>query len=100
MSFSSWLRKQTPRRVRRRGQSGAAAARFRPRLEGLEERWAPSAGALDPTFGTCGISTTDFPPGPGSDAGQNVAILQPDGKILVVGSTRSAAGGDFALARY
>src|SRR5262245_12063781 len=49
-------------------------------------------GALDPTFGSGGLVTTDFG---GSDSAQAVAI-QSDGKIVAAGSS----GGDFALARY
>ncbi len=57
-----------------------------------------AAGALDPTFGTGGIVTTDF--GGSPDFGNAVAI-QPDGKIIVAGyggTLRSPIG--FALARY
>ncbi len=49
-------------------------------------------GSLDSSFGTGGKVTTDFG---GSDAAL-AAVLQPDGKIVAVGT--SAA--DFALARY
>ena len=60
--------------------------------------FAPSAGAqaqgsLDTSFGTGGKQTTDF--GGGPDIGQG-SVVQPDGKIVVVGH----ASGDFALARY
>ena len=60
-------------------------------------------GSLDATFGSNGIVTTDFGPiEPGSDAPfdrANAVALQPDGKLLVVGSTGRLVT-DFALARY
>ena len=49
-------------------------------------------GSLDTTFGTSGITTTNFG---GSDGGSSVAI-QSDGMIVVAGY----ANNDFALARY
>ena len=51
-------------------------------------------GNFDPTFGTGGIVTTDFP-GVGDDIGNAVAV-QKDGKIVVAGQ----ASNDFAVARY
>jgi uncharacterized delta-60 repeat protein len=51
-------------------------------------------GALDPSFGTGGLVTTTF----GGTEIANAAAIQPDGKIVVVGSTTS--GNDFAVARY
>jgi uncharacterized delta-60 repeat protein len=54
-------------------------------------------GSLDPAFGTAGIVTTIFPNG--SDA--NGVAVQRDGKILVAGTSYSAAiVGDFTLVRY
>jgi uncharacterized delta-60 repeat protein len=53
-------------------------------------------GALDLTFGSGGVVTTDFG---GSDSAEAVAI-QSDGKIVAVGGTFSFPSGDFALARY
>jgi uncharacterized delta-60 repeat protein len=52
----------------------------------------PSAGALDPSFGTGGKVTTAFV----GEAVVHAIALQSDGKIVAAG----AAGGDFALARY
>jgi len=49
-------------------------------------------GSLDASFGIDGKVTTDFGAG---DFGRSV-VLQPDGKIIVVGNSSS----DFALARY
>jgi hypothetical protein len=54
-------------------------------------------GTLDPAFGTGGVLTTRI-------QGNDFAILlviQPDGKILAVGTSRNAAGVmELALARY
>jgi uncharacterized delta-60 repeat protein len=53
----------------------------------------PAAGDLDPTFGGDGTVTTRFP------GARNVVggmIIQPNGKIIVVGTV----DGQFALARY
>jgi hypothetical protein len=52
-----------------------------------------ASGALDRGFSGDGRQTTDF--GGGSD-GASGMVLQPDGKIVVAGSS---SGGDFALAR-
>lgn len=60
---------------------GFAVARFNP------------DGALDQTFGNTGIVTTDFTGYGGS--GEKI-LVQPDGKLIVSGSTEK----DFALARY
>lgn len=55
-------------------------------------------GTLDNSFGTSGIVTTDF--GMSSEMGYSVAI-QPDGRIIVAGTSNSIAIGPvFALARY
>src|SRR4051794_29544727 len=69
-----------------------------PHLEGLEGRVLLAAGDLDPTFGTGGLVTTDFN-GSTQNKGQ-VAALQSDGKIIVVGSAPGDTGMAFALARY
>lgn len=52
-------------------------------------------GILDGSFGTDGVATTGF----GIDAGANAMALQPDGKIVLAGSTFNG-GGQIALARY
>ena len=49
-------------------------------------------GTLDPGFGDGGKVRTRFPEG----AAAHAVLVQPDGKIVVGGSS----GGDFALARY
>jgi uncharacterized delta-60 repeat protein len=60
-----------------------------------------SQGDLDRRFGHGGMIITDFG---GASAQANALALQPDGKLLVVGSTTDTIciGGnsDFALARY
>jgi uncharacterized delta-60 repeat protein len=73
-------------------------ARYRPRLEALEERCQPSAGSLDPGFGNGGIATTDL--GSTADRAYGVA-QQPDGKIIEVGSMLNKSGiFVFAVTRY
>jgi uncharacterized delta-60 repeat protein len=53
-------------------------------------------GSLDTTFGTGGTVTTDFG---GNDAASDV-VIQPDGKIVVVGSSVDVAQVTSDLARY
>lgn len=61
-------------------------------------------GTLDSSFGSDGVVITDI--NVGSDDCATAMIIQPDGKIIVVGSTASAGGlgpsGDpnFAVVRY
>jgi uncharacterized delta-60 repeat protein len=50
-------------------------------------------GTLDSTFSNDGIQTTDFAAG---DDKINAMVLQPDGRIIVVG----ASGDNFGIARY
>jgi uncharacterized delta-60 repeat protein len=55
-------------------------------------------GSLDPSFGAVGKVVTDFSGG-FDDA--DALLVQPDGKIVVAGTTSPPAGGStFALARY
>jgi len=56
-----------------------------------------SAGLLDPTFGTLGVTTTGF--SGGNDVARGVAI-QSDGKIVLGGYAGSGGNNDFAVARY
>jgi len=58
-------------------------------------RYTPD-GKLDPSFGRGGIVRTDVG---GIDNARAVA-LQPDGRIVVVGSTGPSGGEDYAVARY
>src|SRR5262245_20368667 len=69
------------------------------RLEALEDRCTPTAGDLDPTFGTGGIVTTSFT---GANDKALDAVIQPtDGKIVVAGfHTAGYDNADFLLARY
>jgi uncharacterized delta-60 repeat protein len=60
-------------------------------------RYEPD-GTPDATFGEGGLVTTSFPYGGGA---ANAVAIQPDGKMVAVGSANDAAGfEDFALARY
>jgi uncharacterized delta-60 repeat protein len=56
-----------------------------------------TSGALDPTFGTAGRVRTDF----GGRFDEALAVAaQPDGRIVVAGSSSDATGSDMAVARY
>jgi Domain of unknown function (DUF5122) beta-propeller len=56
-----------------------------------------AAGTLDPAFGTGGVLTTKIQ---GNDS-VRLLVIQPDGKILAVGTSQNAAGVmDLALACY
>jgi len=60
------------------------------------------AGDLDLTFGDGGKVISDLK-GPGSNGAYDAAVVQPDGKIVVVGSNNPLAinvGTHFVLARY
>ena len=62
-------------------------------------------GALDPTFGTGGkVVTPDFRPDPSASSSASAMLIQPDGKIVVTGTTSELAGTFFRnyliLARY
>jgi uncharacterized delta-60 repeat protein len=62
-------------------------------------------GGLDPTFGTNGVSLTDFSPSPPSpatkvDFNASAMALGPDGRIVVAGFTSTTTSGFvFAIAR-
>lgn len=55
-------------------------------------------GSIDNSFGINGISTTDF----GYQDIANSLVIQPDGRIVAVGSSQNTESGEsvFALARY
>src|SRR5262245_38949755 len=69
-----------------------------PRVEALENRITPTAGQLDPTFGSGGRVTTRFPI-PSSDYGWSCAI-DSQGGTVVAGITYDGVNSDFAVARY
>ena len=80
----------------RRTHAAAHSFTFRPRLEALENRWTPTAGAIDPTFGNgAGYVTTSL--STFSDTASSV-FVQPDGKILATGG--SGATTSAGLVRY
>jgi uncharacterized delta-60 repeat protein len=55
-----------------------------------------SNGTLDASFGDAGTRTTMI----GLSSGIDGISLQSEGKLVVVGTTRTAEGSDFDLARY
>ena len=65
-------------------------------VEALESRALLSGNGLDPTFGSGGEVFTSFG---GLDAAAKV-LVQPDGKIVAVGSLTSGGGESFAVVRY
>jgi uncharacterized delta-60 repeat protein len=72
--------------------------RVRPRLNRLEDRTAPAAGILDPTFGVGGMVTTRFPAS-SLDSGTAVAV-DSLGRAVVAGYTYNGSNNDFAITRY
>jgi uncharacterized delta-60 repeat protein len=75
----------------------AHSPRVRLSLESLDDRTVPSAGALDPTFGTAGVVSTDL--GSTHDIARAV-VQQADGKLVAAGETVGGSGTEFAVARY
>ncbi|KAF0192708.1 MAG: hypothetical protein FD165_478 [Gammaproteobacteria bacterium] len=61
-----------------------------------------SDGTLDATFGTAGLVTTPFgAPALGRDDFGNALVMQADGKLVLVGDSKTFSGDtDVALARY
>ena len=60
-------------------------------------------GKLDPSFGVGGKVTTDFGGPDEADVTDDMAsdmAIQPDGRIVVAGTTFAKTGNDFAIARY
>ena len=83
-------------RPSRRESGTARRVAFSPRLEALEDRCTPTAGALDPTFGNgVGYVTTSL--SSFSDTASSV-FVQPDGKILATGGSGATTGA--GLVRY
>src|SRR5207244_682378 len=75
-----------------------------PAAELLEARILLAAGALDTTFDGDGkVTTTNFgytaSDAPMTSAAESV-VIQPDGKILIAGSSGVDSNLDFAVARY
>jgi uncharacterized delta-60 repeat protein len=64
-------------------------------LEPLEDRSLPSAGFLDPTFGSGGIVH-----GGGFNDSANAILVQADGKIIVAGVSGGIDTASFVVARY
>ena len=58
-------------------------------------RYNPN-GTLDPSFSGDGMQTTRA----GGNSGASDVAIQPNGKIVAVGSNSAGSGGNFALARY
>ena len=91
---------------RKSGQRGPGPIKRGFNLERLEGRNLLSAGTIDPTFGTSGVATADFDTVPSASA----ELVQPDQKIVVVGTTHLVHhitdwtvryyDQHFALARY
>ena len=57
-------------------------------------------GTLDPTFGSDGWVATDFLGGYGHDDYASALLVDPKGRVVVVGHTYPGSGSDFAVARY
>ncbi|MBY0512282.1 MAG: hypothetical protein K2P78_00010 [Gemmataceae bacterium] len=74
------------------------SVRARVGVERLEARETPALiGTLDPSFGTGGAVVSDF----GQNDTAAAVVLQPDGKLVVAGTTAPAVGGSsFLVARY
>jgi uncharacterized delta-60 repeat protein len=71
---------------------------YRPRLEALEDRCVPSAGALDPTFGNGAGYVTTVLQTNSTDRAYGVGV-QPDGKIIAVGNVHGSTD-QVGMVRY
>jgi uncharacterized delta-60 repeat protein len=78
-----WLRRRGNTWRPKRPGARARPPRFRPRVEGLEDRTLLSAGYLDPTFNNGGLLETQFANAASSFASR--VAVQSDGKIVVAG---------------
>jgi uncharacterized delta-60 repeat protein len=83
----------------RRRRSAPITRPFRPRLEALEDRTLLSVGAPDPTFGPSGTGAATFFI-PNADATLRAIALQPDGKIVAVGSATVNNVSEWAMERF
>ena len=107
MRFLAWLWARAPGGGgRSRGACRPAATRFRPNLELLEDRWLPSGGALDPSFGSGGLVTTNAG---GFSSAYAVATYPStgaanDGKVVAVGDAAVTRGSstyyELAVTRF
>jgi uncharacterized delta-60 repeat protein len=70
----------------------------RARVERLEDRRLMNAADLVPGFGIGGVVTATLPGTDGS--GATDLVVQPDGKVVAVGSGSTQGCNDFALVRY
>ena len=87
-------------RIRRRAARAAAGRQPVPAVSALEPRRLLSGGDLDATFGVGGKVTTDLP---ASTQNFGMAMVrQPDGKVVVVGTSMPVMGRDtdFAVTRF
>src|SRR5437588_6859073 len=75
-----------------------SALRFRPMLQRLEDRTAPAAGMLDPTFGVGGRVTT--PIGIPSDDSANGTAIDSLGRIVAVGGAYNGSDFEIEVARF
>ena len=71
--------------------------RASPTFDVAVVRYRPD-GTLDGEFGERGVVLTEFDPAKGS--GHNGVAVQPDGKIVVAGTSERPTGRDFAVLRY
>lgn len=105
MFLFSWLQDRGNGKPRSTALCGKPRSRRRAlkrrslSIESLEDRRVMAAGELDPTFGLGGVVVTDIQ-GPTTNAARDVAVTQADGKVLVLGTTMSAAGKATTLLRY
>ncbi|MFL5244963.1 MAG: hypothetical protein ACJ8FY_22910 [Gemmataceae bacterium] len=101
MRFTSWLRTQFPASSRRsrkasRQIQNQQTRRAKPALERLEDRLAPSAGQLDPTFGVGGMVNANIG-GPTPTTSRAVVVSQPDGKVIIAGMNSDSSSGSTHL---
>jgi uncharacterized delta-60 repeat protein len=84
-----------------RGSAGTRRSGFCPAVERLEDRQLLSTGALDVSFSLDGKANVAFDLGGSFDDRAAAVAVQPDGKIVVVGSAQRNGTGDydFAVAR-
>lgn len=74
--------------------------RWRPALEALEDRCLLTAGFLEPTFDGDGRQTIAFDLGGSQQDSAAAVVVQPDGKIVLAGSTAVGSNNnDFAVVR-